>query len=287
MGHGVARSAPGRTGVSMIGAQEVDACAALADRIEAEAWRAMYAAAPLGVIDAVGLCAREVAEGSLFLATHMPVGIFNRVIGLGGEQRPSDEDVEAVIETARRARATTLWVQAIAGSALASLLERRGTALAPRRSWAKMLHVGVTPTIESSLRIDAMAPDEAPEVARVLVAAHGLPPSLAPWFEALTRQPGFRAYAAYDRGRIVAGGMLHLGEHGAWIGFGGTLPSARGRGAQAALMARRIADARAQGRQAIASETFEPNAVESNPAFANMKRCGFEQVASRLNFVAF
>lgn len=261
--------------------------ARLADRIEAEAFEAMYRAAPPAVVDAIGLSSRRSAGGSLFLASHLPVGTFNRVVGLGGAQDPSDEDLEQVIDEARRARATTLWVQAVEGTALAALLERRGTALAPRRSWAKMLHAGDPPRIESAFRIDSLGRHQAPELARVLVAAHGLPPSVAPWIEALSGHPGFRAYAAYEGDRIVAGGMLHLGEHGAWLGLGGTLPSARGRGAQAALMARRIADARAAGNDAIATETGEPIGDERNPSYDNMRRCGFRQVASRLNFVAF
>jgi hypothetical protein len=51
-------------------------------------------------------------------------------------------------------------------------------------------------------------------------------------------------------------------------------------------MSRRIADAIAGGAAAIATETGEPVSDEPNPSLANMRRCGFACMASRLNLVA-
>jgi hypothetical protein len=66
---------------------------------------------------------------------------------------------------------------------------------------------------------------------------------------------------------------------------GAVRTSHRRRGGQGALMARRIADAVAAGARYLVTETGEPMADEPNPSLANMKRCGFVTVASRLNFV--
>jgi hypothetical protein len=49
-------------------------------------------------------------------------------------------------------------------------------------------------------------------------------------------------------------------------------------------MARRIADAAQAGARYVVTETGEPKGNEPNPSLANMKRCGFVTVASRLNF---
>ena len=62
----------------------------------------------------------------------------------------------------------------------------------------------------------------------------------------------------------------------------GVLPAYRGRSAHRALMAARIRGAIEAGCTAIVTETGEP--VGDEPALANMLRCGFERVGSRLNY---
>jgi hypothetical protein len=49
-------------------------------------------------------------------------------------------------------------------------------------------------------------------------------------------------------------------------------------------MTLRIADAIAAGGKYIVTETGEPVGDEPNPSLSNMQRCGFRQIASRLNF---
>jgi hypothetical protein len=65
--------------------------------------------------------------------------------------------------------------------------------------------------------------------------------------------------------------------------MGSVAESHRRRGGQQALLARRIVDAIDAGCTAIVSETGEPIADEPNPSLANLLRCGFKVVASRLN----
>jgi len=68
--------------------------------------------------------------------------------------------------------------------------------------------------------------------------------------------------------------------------MGSVAESHRRRGGQQALLARRVVDASDAGCTAIVSETGEPIADEPNPPLANLLRCGFKVVASRLNLQA-
>jgi L-amino acid N-acyltransferase YncA len=67
----------------------------------------------------------------------------------------------------------------------------------------------------------------------------------------------------------------------AWLGAAGTVASHRGRGAQGALIARRIEDARARGCHSFTTEI----APEPNPSAHNMERAGFHVAYSRPSWV--
>jgi hypothetical protein len=111
-----------------------------------------------------------------------------------------------------------------------------------------------------------------------------MPPALAPVVEALVGRPWWRAYGAFDGDALVAGGVMRCDGRVAWLGLGATLPSHRGRGAQGALMSRRITDAIAQGASTIATEAGTPIDGEKNASYDNMRRCGFELVGARTNW---
>ena len=112
-----------------------------------------------------------------------------------------------------------------------------------------------------------------------------MPPMLRPWLEALAGRPGWRLYLASDGDTPAAGAALYCRDGTAWLGVAATLPAYRGRGAQGALMARRIADAAAAGCRHIATETGEPVADEPNSSYDNMLRLGFRAIYSRANYI--
>ena len=136
------------------------------------------------------------------------------------------------------------------------------------------------------LRIAPAVPAQAEDVARVAVQSFEMPPFMVEWLQQLRTGP-WRMYAVTDGGAVVGGGCLYLRGPAAWLGVAAVAPSHRRRGGQGALMARRIADAAAAGAVHIVTETGEPtSAGEANPSLANMRRCGFRTVASRLNYAA-
>jgi hypothetical protein len=64
-----------------------------------------------------------------------------------------------------------------------------------------------------------------------------------------------------------------------------TLPSARGQGAQGALMGRRLADAWAAGAQHIGSDTGSESPDHPNPSLHNMRRVGLTEAYTRTNYI--
>jgi len=84
----------------------------------------------------------------------------------------------------------------------------------------------------------------------------------------------------------VAGGALFIDKGLAWLGLGATLASHRGRGAQNAILARRITDALAAGVRGLVTETGLPAPGEeaAHPSFRNIRRAGFEIAYARANY---
>jgi len=259
-----------------------------AERIEAAAYRELVAAAPAEFVRAAGLRSAEIAETTLLVAPGIPDTLFNRAIGLGVHRPAAGADLDAVIHAFREAGCRNYWIHlapCAAPESITSWLEARGFAPPARRSWAKMVRgVERPPEPGGALEVGAALPEEQTAVAEAIRGAFGMPPPFVPWLAALARRPRWRLYAARADGRVVGGAFLYLEGACAWLGAAGVLREFRGRGAQRALMALRIREAGAAGCSEVHTETGEPVANEFNPSLANMQRCGFSRVCSRLNY---
>ena len=120
-----------------------------------------------------------------------------------------------------------------------------------------------------------------------IVAALGneLPEFMAPGFTSTVGRSGWRHYFAMDNRIPVATAASRADGDVAWFGFAGTLPSHRGRGAQSALLARRIRDAAADGCAWVTCETMADTAERPSRSFRNMMRLGFTVAYARKNFI--
>jgi GNAT superfamily N-acetyltransferase len=258
----------------------------LGDAIEAAAMCDLYAAAP----PEMRMQSAVFGAVTALIAPTLPITFFNRVIGLGNETPATAADIERVSGLFEAAGIGSYWIHLVPSARpaeLAELLQQRGFAPPPRRSWAKFLRgTEAPPSPRTELRIREATPADAAAVANVVCTAFGMPPSIAPWFGALVGRPKWHVLVAEDRERVVATASLFVDADMAWLGVGGTLADRRGQGAHKALIAKRIAAAVDFGCRVIATETGEPIQGEPNPSLANLRRAGFVQVCSRLNFEA-
>lgn len=259
-----------------------------ADRIEAEAFADLYAAAPALLAKQLGLQVAA-SEGAIgLLAPAIPSAMFNRVIGLGLEVPADETQVRAWIQRYRSAGAAAWWMHwspAARPADFAGRWSSLGFAAPPRHSWAKVMRTAESlAPHDTPLAIGPAAANEAASTCEAIARAFEMPPFMAGWLAALHGRRGWTLYAARDGERIVGGACLFVSGDTAWLGMGSMLPSHCRRGGQQALMRERIADAAAAGCRWVVTETGEPIGDEPNPSLANMRRAGFETVASRLNF---
>jgi GNAT superfamily N-acetyltransferase len=258
----------------------------LADSIEARAMADMYAAAPRAFDCRVD----TIAGATLLLAPLIPASFFNRVIGFGVFEPATPAALRAIEECFRGAGVAEYWLHlnpVARPESLAGWLTASGFAPPPRRTWAKFLR-GPEPSAAqpTPLSVRRAKSSDANAIARVVCAAYGTPAELAPWFAALVGRDRWRFVIAECDGQVAATGALFVDGTAAWLGVGATLAEQRNRGAQSALLAARIALAADEGCAVLATETGESIAGEVNPSLNNIRRTGFVQVCSRLNYAA-
>jgi hypothetical protein len=262
----------------------------LLEAVEAGACREIFAAAPQDLAAALGIRTVEVAGATLLIASGIPDPFFNRVIGLGVHRPATEAELDQVIATYREAGCKKWWLHLTPGAQPAAIpkwLAARGFAPPPRRSWAKMLRATEPPpSFATTLEVRQAMSSEFGATAEAICRAYGMPIAFTPWFESISRRAHWRTYAAIEHGSVVGAGLLYLDGASAWLGAGGVRSEYRGRNAHRVLMAMRIADAIAAGCNRITTETGEPVSDEPNPSLANMQRCGFSKVYSRLNYAA-
>jgi hypothetical protein len=262
--------------------------AALADHVEARAYAGLFAAAPDALRARLGLRVERLAGATALIAPGLPTTMFNRVIGLGLDDAATPGSVAQLRTLFRDAGVKAWWLHWNPDAQpvdMPALLAAQGFTLPARRAWAKMLReTAQPPAVRSDLAVAEARPADVAATASCIAQAFAMPPFMADWLAALHGRPAWRLYAVADAGVVVGGACLFVDGDAGWLGMGAVLASHRRRGGQGAAMARRIADAGAAGCRWVVTETGEPVDDEPNPSLANMRRHGFRQVASRLNF---
>ena len=132
----------------------------------------------------------------------------------------------------------------------------------------------------TDLVIEQVGPQGGLDFARPVRTAFGLPETADAALARLPGRPGWTCLVAYDGAAAVAAGAMFVTGGEAYVGFGGTLPAARGRGAQGAILAARVALAAAQGANRCVTVTGEGG----GPSYRNILRAGFAETGVRPNW---
>ena len=258
------------------------------EQSEALAWQDFYAACPAPLARELGVAVREPGGALLAECRGLDEGQFNRLFRLTGDVAAS---VAAIAEAVGRQREAGLrqgFIQ-IAPVAAQSRLEtaaREAGLLPYRRAWAKFRHEGPPPQPrDDAPQVIEIGPKRAGEFGATAAAGFGMPVFLAQWLAALPGRAGWRCYLALDHEVAIGAGALYLDGIDAWVGIGAVRPDARRRGAQGALLARRVRDAQEAGAHLVTTETGVPLDGEPAPSYANILRCGFRIAYERANWV--
>jgi hypothetical protein len=262
-----------------------DILAARLEAIETHATRAVAdplagsAAAPRAFVRAIG------DGAAVFLRPGSP---YNKIIG-AGLAAPIDDAILEELEREYAARGEPVRVElaTLAVPETGTRLTERGYRLLGFENVLARRLTGA-PGPSSPVRVERVAPDEELAWRDLLVEgirtpdATGVPPdelSHAVIDSVMTDSlvaRGFTRYLAYVDGVAAGGGSMCLHNDVALLGGSAIVPALRRRGAQAALIHRRLADAHAAGAE-LAIITTAPGTQSQ----ANVMRHGFALVYAR------
>jgi GNAT superfamily N-acetyltransferase len=259
---------------------------------EAEYMYRFFAQADGATREALGMAQARIGGGVCTVMANDPTGGFwNRTIGLGVTEPFTPAVLDEVCGFIRAHGGTTTLFQV---SPLADpagwedLLTAAGAT--PGSNWVKFAgDTSDRPDVPTDLRVDVLGPEDGEACAHVMCTGFGMPldSPLPGWFAQTPtwREAGVTAYGAWDGGELVAAAtLLTFDDIGSLCGAA-TLPSHRGRGAQGALMVRRIRDAAAAGCTTVVTETGAETPEHPNPSLHNMRRMGLTELYERRNWV--
>jgi hypothetical protein len=265
----------------------------LLERAEAESYYSFEAGAPPAVQGALGMQRLRIGGGVALAVPGDPTRFWSKVIGLGFDEPVTAGLLQRVLDFYRACgMSRTLlqiapsqlpadWPELCAdlnlagGSALAKLAGDLGTVLA-RTADAKL---------DAGLRVGPVRPGQAAEWASVMLSVFGFPAgSQSDMAAAAVGRPGWHCFAVWDGDAIVATAGLHLHEDTGHLFGGATLPAARHRGAQSALIAARAQAAAQAGCRWLIGETGQEAPGEHNPSLHNMLRAGLALRYGRQNW---
>jgi GNAT superfamily N-acetyltransferase len=224
---------------------------------------------------APGLCEILEIDGATCLALRrIPERTFCRVMSLGSTA-PLDEIAAFYGDT-------PWWVSDSHG--LGAELEERG--FTRDYGWMKFSR-GVGPReARSDLSVVKVGPERAEDFAAVVTGGFGMPDWTKPLAANVVGRPGWSCHVAYDGDAPAGAGALFVHERVGWLGLGATLPQFRGRGAQSAILAARIEEARRIGCTAVTTETGELEDSRPSSSYRNIVRAGFREEGVRKNYRA-
>lgn len=255
----------------------------LIELAEAEAYANLmpYAPAPWG------FHAEQSDFATTLVAPGLDVPLFNRVIGIGVHRPATERELDAALARFHQAHIRNFAIQVSPGAQPSQLGEwLAARQLAVRDNWAKLARSGDPEApVTTDLRIEQIGAARAGTFGRVACEAFRMPPHLEHWLAATVGAPGWIHYLAWDGAVPVATAALRVRASVGWLGIAATLPSHRRRGAQGALLARRIRDGRVLGCTRFVTETSEDLPERPNPSYRNIVRAGFALVYQRSNYM--
>ena len=258
-----------------------------AELVEASAWHEIQSYVSDAFRDRFGVSVHRVNDAVALVASRTDMLALNRVWLPGGAARLDAALIDEVIAlfTASGAQRFVVHLDPVAESPDVSRMfsERGFRVIHPMAKVERGTSVMIEPPAD--MRIVEAGPADAATFGAVAALGNELPAYMADGFNSTIGRQGWRHYLGVIDGQPVAAAALRVQGAMGWLGFAGTLPEFRGRGAQSALLARRVRDAASLGCDSVTCETTADTAARPNQSFRNMARLGFRLAYTRQGLV--
>lgn len=258
------------------------------ETIEETAETDWFHAATPSVVAATGLAVEEIGSTRLYLMPQVDVLMFNRAVGIGIRKPATESELDGIMARYREAGVPRFLIAlspAAKPESIVPWLEARG--FRRHNAWVKLHRESerMPEVATRGITVEEIGPERAAEFGKVVQTGFSMTDIAGEWVALTVGRPGWRHYLALDGGTPVAAAAMFLRGSWAWFGFMATLEAARGRGAQSALVARRITDAHTSGARWLSVETAEDTPERDAPSFRNVTRLGFRVAYLRPNWI--
>ena len=247
---------------------------------EISGYRDFFAAAPTALAARYGLTHAERGGADCTVAEALPgMRLLNHALGLRGNGREAADRLDAV-EAFFADHGADALVAVPEGSSIEATLVARG--YARDYAWQKFVRASGPPAaVSCALAIHRVDTNDADIMGRLIASGFGLPADMGEWFASLADRPGWHCFGAYDDSELVGCGALYARGDAGWLTWAATDPLHRGRGAQKALLAARIAHARHIAVDVLVTETGEQEPDRPDASYRNILGAGFRPVFRR------
>jgi GNAT superfamily N-acetyltransferase len=255
---------------------------------EINAWRDMYEAAGKDLSEKSGIKVFSIGSACISIAKNIDILAFNRVIGLGLVEPATEQMLDEIISKYQEAGVKRFFIQIhpeSSPSLIKDWFEKRN--IHYYNNWVK-LYRGVEnlPTVETELEIrEVQNKIEAEKFGKIITKSFEWPDEMKYWFANLPGRKYWKTYLAYDSNKPVATASLYVKDDCGWLSFASTLAEYRKKGAQSALIAKRIQDAAELGCKVLTVETAEDAEEKRSQSLLNIQKMGFEAAFIRPNFI--
>jgi GNAT superfamily N-acetyltransferase len=268
---------------------------AAAELSEAEAFFDAVVGAPEHVRAALGIAGARVGGGVAVSMRRDPTRFWSRALGFGFDTSVTADLIEEVCDF-YRAQESPVAVLQMAPSVLPEnwpeICAKAG--LSAGSTWLKLAgetdvvvrHAAEPGRPSAGVRVAPVENGQADTWASVMLRAFGMPEgSLAEMAASAVGRPGWHPFAAWDGAELVGGGAMHVHQGTAQFFSGATLPHARGRGGQSALLVARARAAQAAGCRWLVAETGAETPGSRNSSLHNVLRLGFRVLYERQDWI--
>ena len=257
---------------------------------ELRAFESVYHSATEPDTAACGLTTSRIDDGLLIAANKIDVLALNRVLGLGLERDISHETLQRVIAAFKTAGSPRFFLSlapVAEHEQIGARIEAAG--LRHYNNWMRLQfdlrQLKDEPPSSGAVTVREIGRDDAAAFGRIVAEGFGYPPPLAPLPTRVIGRPSWRHYLAYENDTPIGAAARCIADEAAWFGFAATDAAHRRKGAQHALVIRRLHDAAAAGCKWVSVETAEDTVTRDAPSFRNLRRLGFSIAYKRPNYL--
>jgi len=258
------------------------------ENFEHEGWADFYAAASPELKRELGILHGVRNDIECFAVRARPKSIlWNHTMGAGHTAPLTELALSRVIGFFERnevSGAICMTPQAATDEAKSLLRHRRFMPGYAYRKFARSAYSAIA-SVETDLAVRICQLKEAQQFGDLVAEGFETPTRFGTWISQLVGRPQWHCFMAFDGEIPAATGALYVSNSIGWLTFGATDPDHRRRGAQSALLAARIFEARKLGCHTLVMETGEAPDGVPEASYRNILRAGFERSYLRDNWI--